>query len=207
MNRTTPGPGRVLGKSRGLCLVLVGYARVSSREQDTAIQLEALGRVAVGRLFEEKVSAGLHRPLLEAMLYTLRRGDVVVVYKLDRLARSLSDLLRILGRIEAAGASFRSLSEPFDTGTPAGRMMLHLLGAFAEYERSLIRERCAVGRALAVARGVRWGRPPKIDRLEALRLSREEGWNQAQIAARFGVHPSSVNRALQAVLGRPRVRS
>lgn len=112
--------------------MLIGYARVSTLEQETALQLDALKRAGVGRVYEEKRSAVTRRPMLDAMLEHVRAGDTVVVYKLDRLARSLRDLLAILDRIEHAGAFIASTSEPIDTGTPAGRMMMQMVGSFAE---------------------------------------------------------------------------
>lgn len=174
---------------------LVGYARVSSVEQDTALQLTALHRAGVAVIFEEKVSAVAHRPALEEMLDSLRPGDTLCVYKIDRLARSLSHLLRILERIEAAGALFRSLTQPVETVTPMGRLMLQLLGSFAEFERAMIRERCAAGRVEARARGVYGGRPRKIDYLQALDLH-EQGLTNAEIAALLGVYPGTVCKAL-----------
>ena len=107
--------------------MLIGYARVSSSEQETTLQRDALRRAKVRRIVEEKRSSLKSRPALEVLLDGLRPGDVVLVYKVDRFARSLADLLRILDRIERAGAGFRSLTEPIDTGSPAGRMMMHLL--------------------------------------------------------------------------------
>lgn len=199
MNRTTREAVSLGEKNRGLLSVLVGYARVSSQEQDTALQLGALSRAGVGRVFQEKRSAGGRRPLLEAMLYTLRRGDVVVVYKTDRLARSLVDLLRILARIESAGASFRSLTEPIDTATPAGRMMLHLLGVFAEFERSMIRERSMAGQDVARAAGVRFGRPRALSAAEEAECYRRWAtgrYSMAELARRYGCHLSSVKRVI-----------
>lgn len=171
--------------------MLVGYARVSTLDQNTALQVEALGSAGCARIFEDQKSAVVVRPGLMRALYSLRAGDVFVVYKVDRLARSLSDLLRIIDRITAAGASFRSLTEPIDTGTPVGRMMLQLLGAFAEFERSVIRERCAAGRAAALARGVRIGRPPVID-VSRIPAMHAQGLTASQMAAVFGVERSSV---------------
>ena len=113
--------------------MLFGYARVSTHDQDTALQVAALRSAKVDRVFEEKASGVMKRAALEALLYSVRAGDVIVVYKVDRFARSLADLLRILARIEAAGAAFRSLTEPIDTSTPVGRLMLQLLGSFAEF--------------------------------------------------------------------------
>ena len=115
--------------------MLVGYARVSSTEQETSLQLDALKRAKVKRVFQEKRSAVGRRPVLEAVLSSLKPGDTLVVYKVDRLARSLRDLLRILERLDAAGAEFKSLTEPFDTTTPVGEMVVHILGAVAQFER------------------------------------------------------------------------
>lgn len=171
--------------------MLVGYARVSTQDQNTALQVDALRGAGASRIFEDQKSAVLVRPGLARALYSLRAGDVFVVYKVDRVARSLSDLLRIVERVNVSGAVFRSLTEPIDTGTPVGRMMLQLLGAFAEFERSVIRERAAAGLAAARRRGVRCGRPRKID-VDALPLLRAQGFNARQIAERFGVDTSSV---------------
>lgn len=171
--------------------MLFGYARVSSHDQDTALQVAALRSAKVDRVFEEKASGVMKRAALEALLYSVRAGDVIVVYKVDRFARSLADLLRILARIEAAGAAFRSLTEPIDTSTPVGRLMLQLLGSFAEFERSVIYERTQAGRRSAMARGVRFGRPRKID-VEALPGLRAQGLNARQIAEHFNCDTSSV---------------
>lgn len=179
-----------------LTKMLIGYARVSTTEQDTALQLDAFERAGVRVVFEEKLSAVSRRPLLEAMLYCLRRGDTVVVYKLDRLARSLADLLRVLERIKACGATVRSVTEPVDTDTPIGVLMVQQLGAFAQFERSMIRERCAAGTRAAMARGVRWGRPRKFDWELAEQLT-GEGATPYELGQRFGVHHTAVRLALK----------
>ena len=128
---------------------LLGYARVSKGDdQSNAAQLTALKRAGCARLFEEAASGGRwDRPVLQELMRQLRPGDVVVVWKLDRLSRSLKDLLHLMERIEAAGAGFRSLTEAVDTTTPAGRMMMQMVGAFAEFERAMIRERTSAGLA------------------------------------------------------------
>lgn len=179
--------------------MLIGYARVSSTEQETTLQRDALRRVKVRRLVEEKRSSLKSRPALEALLDDLSSGDVVVVYKVDRFARSLADLLRILDRIEQAGASFRSLTEPIDTASPAGRMMMHLLGAFAEFERSMIRERSMAGQLAAAVRGVHVGRPRGLSAAEEASVYRK--WStgrhsMTQLAASHGVHLSSIKRVI-----------
>ena len=143
---------------------LLGYARVSKGDdQSNAAQLTALKRAGCARLFEEAASGGRwDRPVLQELMRQLRPGDVVVVWKLDRLSRSLKDLLHLMERIEAAGAGFRSLTEAIDTTTPAGRMMMQMVGAFAEFERAMIRERTSAGLAQARAEGRIGGRHRKL---------------------------------------------
>lgn len=171
--------------------MLVGYARVSTRQQDTALQRAAFKRAGVRVVLEEKQSAGKRRPVLEQLLDELQPGQTVVVYKTDRLARSIADLLRILERIQQAGASFRSLTEPFETTTAAGRMLLQMLGVVAEFERAVIRERCEAGRQAARARGVRFGPAPKLD-VERVRPLVESGLAQFEVAKALGVPRSTV---------------
>src|SRR6478735_4699532 len=123
--------------------LLLGYARVSKGdEQNNALQAKALRGAGCRRLFEEAASGGRwDRPELHRMLDHLREGDTIVVWKLDRLSRSLKDLLHIMERIAKAGAGFRSITENIDTTTPAGRMMMQMVASFAEFERAMIRER------------------------------------------------------------------
>ncbi len=182
--------------------MLYGYARVSTQEQETHAQTDALFRAGVGFIFSEKRSGGttVGRPELEKLLRKLKPGDQVIVYKLDRIARSLKDLLRIIERIEEKGAQFRSLTEALDTTTPAGRMLFHMVGAFAEFERELIRERTRAGMAAAVRRGVKLGRHyamSREDEAEALRLWYQGTMTKSAIARMFGVHMSSVKRAIK----------
>ena len=126
--------------------MLIGYARVSTNEQDTATQVAALKSAGCERIFCEKASGGRwDRPELHRLLDQLRKGDVLVVWKLDRLSRSLRDVLTIMEQIAEAKAGFRSLSEAIDTTSPAGRMMMQMLGAFAEFERAMLRERTKAG--------------------------------------------------------------
>jgi DNA invertase Pin-like site-specific DNA recombinase len=180
--------------------VQYGYARVSTEEQETHAQTDALERAGVDQLITERRSgADTRRPALARMLEALRPGDSVVVYKLDRVARSLAHLLAILDRIALAGASFRSLTEHIDTASPSGRLMLHILGAFAEFERALIRERTVAGMRAAVARGARPGRPRAMEpHAEAAAVKRaRRGESLTSIARDFGCHLSSVKRALR----------
>jgi DNA invertase Pin-like site-specific DNA recombinase len=144
--------------------MLIGYARVSTGDdQSTAAQKRALRDAGSDRLFEEAASGGRwDRPQLHRALDQLRPGDVLVVWKLDRLSRSLKDLLHILEKLEVAGAGFRSLTESIDTTTPAGRMMMQMVGSFAEFERAMIRERTNAGLAEARAAGRIGGRRAKL---------------------------------------------
>lgn len=173
----------------------LGYARVSTLEQDTRIQIDALKKAGVEKYWHEKRSGVKERPELEALLASLQPGNVVVVYKIDRLTRSLQDLIRIAERIRHAGACLQSLTEPIETQTAVGRMMFQLLGAFAEFERSLINERCTAGRVAARARGIRCTRPRKFDYESALHM-RNSGASIAQIAAAHNVSSESVKCAI-----------
>src|ERR1035438_4730260 len=117
----------------------IGYARVSTDDQDTAVQVAALKSAGCERIYKEKAPGGRwDRPELHRLLDQLRKGDVLVVWKLDRLSRSLRDVLTIMERLVEAGAGFRSLTEAIDTTTPAGRMMMQMVGAFAEFERAML---------------------------------------------------------------------
>jgi len=144
--------------------MILGYTRVSKgEEQNSLLQLKALEEAMVECVFEEKASgARWDRPELQRLMDQLRPGDVVVVWKLDRLSRSLKDLLILMERIHNARAGFRSLTESIDTTTPAGRMMMQMVGAFAEFEREMIRERTQAGLQAARAEGRIGGRPPKL---------------------------------------------
>lgn len=176
----------------------IGYARVSTQEQDTALQLDALSKAGCERIFQEKASgARFDRPILWQCVESLRSGDQLVFYKLDRVARSLSDLLRILERVEKAGASIRSLTEPIETGSPAGRLMLQILGAMAEFERSLIRERSIAGQKEARSRGVHCGRKLTVDDDTAFAIveAYQTGlYTLKGVGQRFGVSMSVVKR-------------
>src|ERR1700680_4898016 len=124
----------------------IGYARVSTDDQDTATQVAALKSAGCERIYREKASGGRwDRPELHKLLNQLRKGDVLVVWKLDRLSRSLRDVLTIMERVQEQKAGFRSLTEAVDTTTPAGRMMMQMVGAFAEFERAMLKERTYAG--------------------------------------------------------------
>lgn len=183
--------------------MLIGYARVSKGDdQSTAAQRRALADAGCERLFEEAASGGRwDRPHLLRMLDHLRPGDIVVVWKLDRLSRSLKDLLHILDKVEAAGADFRSLTEAIDTTTPAGRMMMQMVGSFAEFERAMIRERTMAGLAEARASGRIGGRRPKLtptqrgDVVENVLSGRKTA---AQMARLYRVSQPTISRILAA---------
>lgn len=181
--------------------MIYGYARVSTADQDTALQRDALRRAGVRTVVEEKRSGVRTRPALERLLDMLQPGDVLVVYKVDRLARSLRDLVRILDRVSSSGAGFRSVTEPINTDTPAGQLVLHMLAAVAQFEWSLIRERAIAGQTAARERGVRIGRPEALHggRLSmAVRLVRG-GASFTAVGLRLGVSRSTVRRAVARV--------
>lgn len=178
--------------------MLYGYCRVSRTDQDTALQRAAIESAGCDVVFEEKRSARKRRPQRDALVQRLRPGDVVVVWKLDRFARSVVDLYRGLEAIGSAGASLRVLTQPVDTGTPIGRLMLSVLGAVAEFELELIRERSMAGQAAAWARGARRGRPRSMSAATEAALVRavRAGARLSDAAQRYGVHVSSAKRAV-----------
>jgi DNA invertase Pin-like site-specific DNA recombinase len=182
---------------------LIGYARVSKgEEQSNAPQARALEAAGCRRVFEETASGGRwDRPKLHEMIGQLREGDVVVVWKLDRLSRSLKDLLHIMDRIEEAGAGFRSLTEAIDTTTAAGRMMMQMVGCFAEFERAMIRERTSAGLAQARVEGRIGGRRHKLNGqqrreiAESVMSGRKSG---AEMARLYNVSEPTVSRIIAA---------
>ena len=180
--------------------MLIGYARVSTDDQDLALQRTALKNTGCERVYEEKVSgAKRSRPELNRMLDQLRSGDVVVVSRLDRLARSTCDLLEIAGQLKEVGAGLRSLHEPWaDTTSPAGRMVLTVFAGIAEFERELIQERTGSGRVAAKARGVRFGRPTKLsgDQINLAQRLIGEGRPIPEVAKILKVHRTTLYRAL-----------
>lgn len=180
-------------------MALYGYARVSSRDQETHLQLDALNAHGVQVVFQEKTSSVGARPELHRLLAVLAAGDVLVVYKMDRIARSLKDLLNILDRIKQAGASIKSLTEPLDTAGPIGLFMVQVLGAVAQLERSMIRERAVAGQVAARLRGVTWGGRPLVltdDQVDQIQAEYDAGKDTWQVvAARWGVTPKAIFRA------------
>jgi len=138
----------------------IGYARVSTQEQDLSLQLDALQVAGCSQIYQEKITgAKRERPELQKMLEHLRDADVVVIWKLDRLARSLKDLVDLVNQIQEKGAALLSLNDQIDTTTPHGKFTFHIFAALAEFERDIIRERTKAGLAAARARGRTGGRP------------------------------------------------
>jgi len=182
--------------------MLIGYARVSTKDQETDLQLDALARAGVTRIFEEKASSVGARPQLRRCLAALRPGDVFVIYKLDRVARSLPDLLSILAEIKAAGALVKSLTEPLDTTTAMGSFVIQILGAVAELERGIIRERSIAGQRAARDRGFLPGRPRALSldaEAEVVRLYLTGEYTMKSLALLHDVSESAIKRALYRV--------
>jgi DNA invertase Pin-like site-specific DNA recombinase len=183
--------------------LLIGYVRISKGDdQSTALQLHALKDAGCERIFEEAASGGRwDRPELHQMIDQLRNGDVVVVWKLDRLSRSLKDLLHLLDKIEESGGGFRSITENIDTTSPAGRMMMQMIGCFAEFERAMIRERTSAGLDQARAEGRVGGRRPKLspsqrsDVVENIISGRKTA---AQMARLYSVSEPTISRIVAA---------
>lgn len=178
--------------------MIYGYARVSTTDQETTLQIDALKRAGVEKIYQEKTSSIGARAELRRLLSVLKNDDLLIVYKLDRLARSLKDLLSILEQIEKSGCGFRSLTEPIDTVSPAGKLMLNILGSVAEFERSLIRERSIAGQVAAIKLG-RWpGRPKKLKPDQELEIFDQwvAGKTKAELSRKFNVSHDVVKMAI-----------
>lgn len=185
----------------------VGYARVSTSDQKLGLQLDALKRASCDQIFREEGVSGVAatRPALEAALVALKAGDVLVVWKLDRLGRSLAHLMSLVSDLGARGIGFMSLSEAIDTNCASGRLLFHVMGALAEFERALISERTRAGIAAARDRGARIGRPTKFDwadvrAAQAAYLAERQG--MADLARQLGVSASTLRRAFKLLSAR-----
>jgi DNA invertase Pin-like site-specific DNA recombinase len=181
----------------------IGYARVSTTEQNPALQLAALKRDKCEKIFTDKASGtSRQRPELDKCFKRINAGDVLVVWKLDRLGRSLRELLTLFDELKGRGITLKSLTEAIDTQTPTGRATWQMVGVLAELERSLISERTQAGRAAAMARGVKMGRKPKLSpqQIAHARKLIEEGDSPAQVAQLLGVARSTLYVALGAVI-------
>lgn len=179
--------------------MIIGYARVSTYDQNLDAQTDALSAAGAGKLFADKISGSKReRPELDRMLDQLRDGDIVIVTKYDRLARSLKDLLEIVETIGDRGAGFRSLAEDIDTTTSAGRLTFHIFASIAEFERERISERTKEGLASAHKRGRIGGRPPALSAAqkdEVRRMRDHEHRAVPEIARLFKVSERTVRRA------------
>jgi DNA invertase Pin-like site-specific DNA recombinase len=180
--------------------VKIGYARVSTDDQSLDIQIALLKKAGCKKIFEEKRSGvGRDRPQLSRMMASLKKGDVVVVHRLDRLARSTRTFLEIIDSIATTGAKFLSLSEPWaDTTSPTGRMVMTVLSGIAEFERDLIQSRTSAGRAAAKSRGVQFGRPQKLtaDQKKLIMRLIKEGQPVKEVACTFKVHTATIYRLI-----------
>lgn len=179
--------------------MILGYARISTDDQKLDAQLDVLNGAGAGRIFADQISGSKRqRPELNRMLEHLREGDIVMVTKYDRLARSLRDLLDIVQAIQGRGAGFRSLAEDIDTTTPAGRLIFHVFASIAQFERERISERTKEGLDAARKRGRVGGRPPALSaaqRVEVRRMRDEELRPLPEIAQLFRVSVKTIRRA------------
>ncbi|NKB84174.1 recombinase family protein [Ochrobactrum grignonense] len=183
------------------------YARVSTRDQTHALQLDALRKAECERIFEETASGAQRaRPQLAAALDYVRKGDTIVVWKLDRLARSIKQLIETVEHLERREIGFRSLTEQIDTTTAGGRLIFHIFGALAEFERSIIRERSRAGLEAARARGRIGGRPRALsptDLIAAKAMLTNRDITVVEVARRLSVSPATLYRHLPGVVQRP----
>lgn len=180
--------------------MILGYARVSTQEQSIDLQNDALQKAGCEVIYEEKVSGkSRQRPELEICLKALRSDDVLVVWKLDRLARSLKDLVEIVNELEQKNVGFRSITESIDTTTAGGKLVFHIFGALAEFEHNLIRERTIAGLAAARARGRKGGRKPSMsesDIRKASAMLKDPDITKKEVAEHFKVSRLTLNKSL-----------
>lgn len=178
--------------------MLVGYARVSTEDQKLELQLDALRQAGAEKIFTDKVSSVKARPGLDDALAYAREGDVFVVWKLDRLGRTVKGLIELVGLLQKRGVQFRSLTDGIDTSTPAGRFFFHVMSALAEMERELVCERTKAGLVAARARGRKGGRKPKMSdsKLIAAKQLLDTGSPVQEVAANLGVSRATLYRSL-----------
>lgn len=178
--------------------MIYGYARTSRTDQNLDLQIRALEAAGCDDIVTEQLSgATMNRPALQEIIGLMEPGDVLVVWKLDRLARSLKQLLETVEGLEKRGIKFRSITEQMDTSTPGGRLIFHVFGALAEFERSLLRERTMAGLDAARKRGRVSGRPRLLDDdavKQAAAMLRDPAISLRDVADRFGVHPATIGR-------------
>jgi DNA invertase Pin-like site-specific DNA recombinase len=186
---------------------LIGYARVSTEDQELRLQIDALERAGCWNIYKEHKSATRgKRPELELAILDLRPGDVLVVWKLDRLGRNMRQLYAILDRIHEQGASFKSLTEGIDFTTPTGELMFGMLGHFAQFEAAMTAKRTAAGIKALQDRGYLYGAKPKLSDARAAQLVRlrKTGMTKAKLAHKFGISPASVSNYLKRAKAKPR---
>lgn len=181
----------------------IGYARVSTQDQNTDLQLDALKQAGCEQVFHEKKRGStLQRTELDACLRALRKGDTLIVWRLDRLGRSLKDLVEIVNGLEEREIGFKSLTESIDTTSAGGRLVFHLFGALAEFERNLISDRTKAGLVAARARGRKGGRKPKMtasDIKKAAAMLKDPSITKTEVAKHFGVSRVTLNASLTRV--------
>lgn len=181
--------------------MIIGYARVSTQDQNPQLQRDALEEAGCEQVFEERVTGTKReRPELQACLRTLRDGDTLVVWKLDRLARSLKDLVELIHELNERGVGFRSVTEAIDTTNAGGKLVFHIFGALAEFEHSLIRERTLAGLAAARARGRKGGRRPALsaaDVRKAAAMLADPEITKTEVAKHFGISRVTLNASLE----------
>lgn len=178
----------------------VGYSRVSTIDQHPELQIDALKKAGCERIFEDKLSGSTtKRPGLQRCLKTLQEGDRLVIWRMDRLARNLRDLIGLLEDFDKRGIQFQSLTEQLDTNTPGGKLIFHIFGALAEFERALIIERTREGMKAARSRGIRAGRKAKLSRqqIEHARRLIDEGQYRWQVADLLSVSRATLYRSLE----------
>lgn len=180
--------------------MIIGYARVSTQDQSPELQVSALTNAGAEQVFQEKFTGSLReRPELSQCLRVLRKGDVLIVWKLDRLARSLKDLVAIIQELQDRGIGFKSLTESIDTTSPGGRLVFHIFGALAEFERELISERTIAGLEAARARGRKGGRKPSLtpaDIRKAAAMLLDPKITKKEVADHFNVSRTTLNASL-----------
>jgi len=182
-------------------LIIIGYTRVSTQDQNPEFQVDALETAGCEQIFQEKFTGKLReRPELSQCLRTLRKGDILVVWKLDRLARSLKDLVEIVQELHDREIGFKSLTESIDTTSSGGRLVFHIFGALAEFEHDLIRERTIAGLQAARARGRKGGRKPAMsdaDVKKAAAMLLDPNITKKEVAEHFAVSRTTLNASLQ----------
>lgn len=178
----------------------IGYARISTSDQNLALQLDALKAVGSDRVYEETISSRKReRPIWQNVLTLLREGDLLIVYKLDRIARSTRELLDIIDTLRAQGVAIRSLQEPWaDTSSASGKMIMTIMAGIAEFERDLIQQRAKDGREAAKRRGIHMGRPKLLtnEQIEFVKLGRKHSRSVKELALDMRVSQDTIYRAL-----------